>query len=242
MVSASRHSNKAGSKAGRKAGGKVNPYSEWIYDHPLNLLPHPSRSLLEEKRASGPTCSGKLILELGSGSGAFLLQLAARAPGCHLVGFELRYKRLVKAARKLDRANLRNVWLLREVAENFHHYFDPGTVDRVYINFPDPWPKAGQWKKRLLSPGLLAQLESTLKPGGRVCLKTDHSGYFLHILSLLRERAQWRILHFSNDLHRFGPPGRNLRTEFEQLFASKRKPIFFLDMDLLAMERAGRPE
>ena len=212
----------------RARTGEVNPYSRWIYDHPLNLIPEPNRLLLEEKRANGPTCSDRVLVELGSGSGAFLLQLAAQQQACHLFGFELRYKRLVKAARKLERAELRNVWLLREVAENFYQYFDPGSVDRVYINFPDPWPKAGQWKKRLISPELLDKLETTLKPGGQLHMKTDHSGYFLHVLSLLRQRPLWRIRSFSNDLHRYGPPGENLRTEFEQLFASKRKPIFFL--------------
>lgn len=228
MVSASRLSSHHSSR--------VNPYSEWIYDHPLNLIPEPNRALLDKKRRSGPTGSGRVVLEFGCGSGAFLLQLAARLADCHLIGFELRYKRLVKAARKLERAGLGNVWLLRESAENFHHYFDPGTIDVVYVNFPDPWPKAGQWKKRLISPALLTQLESALRPGGQLQLKTDHSGYFLHTLSLLRARPQWRILHFSNDLHRYGPPGENLRTEFEQLFASKRKPIFYV-----AVEISGEP-
>lgn len=224
MVSASRLSS------------RVNPYSEWIYDHPLNLIPEPDRALLDEKRQSGPTCSGRVLVELGCGSGAFLLQLAARLPHCHLIGFELRYKRLVKAARKLERAGLRNVWLLREVAENFHHYFDPGAIDVVYVNFPDPWPKAGQRKKRLISPALLMRLESALRAGGQLHLKTDHSGYFLHALSLLRARPQWRILHFSNDLHRYGPPGGNPCTEFEQLFVSQRKPIFYV-----AVEISGEP-
>ncbi len=62
---------------------KVNPYSEWIFDHPLNLIPEPTRSLLDEKRASGPSCSGPVVVELGSGSGAFLLQLARQWPGSH---------------------------------------------------------------------------------------------------------------------------------------------------------------
>lgn len=208
--------------------GKINPYSEWIYDHPLNLIPEPNRSLLEEKRALGPTGSNRVLVELGSGSGAFLLQLAARMPHCHLIGFERRYKRLVKAARKLERAELRNVWLLRESAENFSHYFDPGAVERVYINFPDPWPKAGQWKKRLINHELFDRLETALQAGGQLHLKTDHSGYFLHILSLLGERPRWRIRQFSNDLHRCGAADGNLRTEFEQLFVSKNKAIFFL--------------
>ncbi len=209
----------------------VNPYSDRIYDHPANLLPEPTRALLEEKRTTCPGGSESLLVELGSGSGNFLLQLGRQWPEAHLVGFELRYKRLVKAARKLEREGLRNVWLLREEAERFHLYFAPGSIEAVFVNFPDPWPKAGQWKKRLISPELLSRLEEALRPGGRLHLKTDHSGYFLHILSLLRDRPQWRLRHFSNDLHRYGPPEPNLRSEFEQLFAAKGKTVFFLTVE-----------
>ena len=210
---------------------KVNPYSDWIYDYPANLIPEPTRELLEEKRNSAPDCSGRVVVELGSGSGNFLLEMGRQWPGSHLVGFELRFKRLVKAARKLERQGLRNVWLLREEAGQFHRYFAAGGIDDVFVNFPDPWPKAGQWKKRLINPELLDRLEIALDRGGRLHLKTDHSGYFLHVLSLLRERPRWRIRNFSNDLHRYGPPISKVRTEFEQLFAVKCKAVYFLTVE-----------
>ncbi|MCZ6532481.1 MAG: tRNA (guanosine(46)-N7)-methyltransferase TrmB [SAR324 cluster bacterium] len=210
---------------------KVNPYCDWIYDYPANLIPEPTPELLYEKRTAGPVCSQRVLVELGSGSGNFLLQLGQHWPGCHLVGFELRYKRLVKAARKLEKEGLRNVWLLREEAEQFYRYFPAGGIDDVFVNFPDPWPKAGQWKKRLINPELLLRLETALRPGGRLHLKTDHSGYFLHVLSLLRDMPHWSIMHFSNDLHRYGPPLPNVRTEFEQLFAAKQKAVFFLTVE-----------
>jgi tRNA (guanine-N7-)-methyltransferase len=207
---------------------KVNPYSEWIYDHPESLLPHPTQELLREKRTRAPGGSGRLVVELGSGSGNFLVSLAEQTPEDHLVGFELRYKRLVKAARKLEKRGLRNVWLLRALAEQFDQFFAPSSVDALHINFPDPWPKVSQWKKRLINARLVERLEGALKPGGSVSLKTDHSGYFLHALALWRDRPGWQIIHFSNDLHRYGPPAPNVRTEFEQLFAAKKKAIFFL--------------
>ncbi|MCZ6645605.1 MAG: hypothetical protein O7B79_05135, partial [SAR324 cluster bacterium] len=73
---------------------KVNPYCDWIYDYPANLIPEPTPELLYKKRTAGPVCSQRVLVELGSGSGNFLLQLGQHWPGCHLVGFELRYKRL----------------------------------------------------------------------------------------------------------------------------------------------------
>lgn len=205
-----------------------NPYSSWIHDYPERLLPEPTPALLAARRGAGPPGSGRLIVELGSGAGNFLLNLARENPGDHLVGFELRFKRLVKAARKLERGGMESVWLLRERAENFPAYFAPGSVDRVYLNFPDPWPKPSQWKKRLLSQAMLRGLGGALKEGGTFHLKTDSSGYFLHCLSLFRNSSGWVIQWFSNDLYRGALTEPNVATEFEQLFTNQRRAIFAL--------------
>ncbi|MBI4082672.1 MAG: tRNA (guanosine(46)-N7)-methyltransferase TrmB [Candidatus Lambdaproteobacteria bacterium] len=203
----------------------INPYARWVYDHPATLLAAPTPAALEALRAARPLDGGRLHVELGCGAGNFLKALSRRQPGDHFVGFELRFKRLVKAARKIEREGLANVWLLRERAEECCSYFVPGTVDAVYLNFPDPWPKAGQWKKRLVQAAFLDRLARCLKPGGRFELKTDHSGYFLHVLALVWNRAPWRLCAVSNDLHRQGlSPGLPV-TEFEQLFVAKRKPV-----------------
>ena len=206
---------------------KVNPYSRLVFDHPDTLLAEPTPELLNERRAKEPQ-HRRLIVELGSGSGNFLLQLGNLWPEDHLVGFELRYKRLVKSAQKLEKAGLKGVWVLREQAERVDRYFPKSTVDRVYLNFPDPWPKRGQWKKRLVNRPFLSSLEQALKPGGTFMLKTDHSGYFLHCISQFQGRTGWKIVGFSNNLHRRPMTEPYPKTEFEQLFASKRKAIYFL--------------
>ena len=224
-----------------KHRAEVNPYSRWIYDHPSHLLAEPTPEFLAEKRAQADALPvnqpspqagepPRLMVELGSGSGNFLLQLGQLWPQDHLVGFELRYKRLVKSAQKLERAGLNRVWLLREQAERFPRYFTPGSVDRVYLNFPDPWPKRHQWKKRLVHPPFLEGLEQALQPGGRFLLKTDHSGYFLHCIAQFEGRKGWKIVGFSNDLHRCTLTEPYPRTEFEQLFTSRRKVIYHLAM------------
>lgn len=74
-------------------------------------------------------------------------------------------------------------------------------------------------------------LEQVLKPDGRLCLKTDHAGYFLHSLGVMQTRPGWRIADSTNDLHQrtrpmAGAPEVGVETEFEQLFRSKRKPVF----------------
>lgn len=227
---------------------QINPYTRWVYDHPDRLLPEPTPERLTQARQQGPTCTA-LEVDLGCGSGNFLLQLGALHPDRHFVGFELRFKRLVKSAEKLERQERNNVWLLREGAERFGEYFAPGSIDRVHINFPDPWPRRSQWKKRLFGKDFLVDLERVLKPGGTFRLKTDHSGYFLHALGLIDRNPAWRLTEFANDLHQGLPRvwqchaereralEPNVATEFEMLFRSKRKSVH-----CLAIQKVSGPE
>lgn len=209
----------------------INPYTRWVHDHPAHLLASPSPAALARLRAKAGRAPRRVLVDLGSGSGSFLLALAAQHPADDCIGFELRFKRLVKAARKLERSGLGNAWLLRAEAERFGEYFPPAGIDCVFVNFPDPWPKPSQWKKRLINQGFLAQLEQVLKPGGALCVKTDHAGYFLHSLKTVHARPGWRVADWSNDLsRRLRPmaicPEIAVRTEFEQLFRSQRKTVF----------------
>lgn len=209
----------------------VNPYAHWVHDHPERLLAEPTPGQLARLRASAGRAPARVLVDLGCGSGQFLLGLGARRPEDDCIGFELRYKRLVKSARKLDRDGLANVWLLRAEAERFGGYFAPASIDIAFVNFPDPWPKRSQWKKRLMNQPFIHELERVLTPSGVLCLKTDHAGYFLHSLTLMNARAGWRTVDWSNDLHRRTRPMAEcpeaaVETEFEQLFRSKRKAVF----------------
>ncbi|MDH4120298.1 MAG: hypothetical protein OEV94_01145 [Deltaproteobacteria bacterium] len=215
----------------------VNPYTGWVHNHPDRLLANPTPAELQQRReqaGEGPA----LHVELGSGSGNFLTQLAGLHPQDHLVGFELRYKRLVQAARKLERDGRQRAWLLREPAEAFPRYFAPQTVDHVYVLFPDPWVKVSQWRNRMVNSTLLHDIGCALKPGGLFHLKTDHSGYFLHVLGLLPGVSWGRIHGFSNHLHRSALPLGRVRSEFEAMFASRGKPVFYLALQKTGTQQA----
>jgi tRNA (guanine-N7-)-methyltransferase len=209
----------------------VNPYARWVHDHPERLLADPTPAELTRLRGLAGRPPHRVLVDLGCGSGNFLMALGARHPEDDCIGFELRYKRLVKSARKLEREGVTNVWLLRAEAERFGEYFLPASLDLVFVNFPDPWPKRSHWRKRLMNQPFIDALEPVLKPDGCLCLKTDHAGYFLHSLGVMQARPGWRIADSTNDLHQrtrpmAGVPEAGVETEFEQLFRSKRKPVF----------------
>jgi tRNA (guanine-N7-)-methyltransferase len=208
---------------------EVNPYVRWQFDHPGHLLPRPSRAELDARRQR--LAGEGLRVELGSGSGNFLLELARQHPHEHVLGFELRYKRLVKSARKLENAGLSRAWVLRDQAERFTDYFEPGTIDALYLHFPDPWPRPSQWKKRLVNGGFLRDVERMLRLGGLFQLKTDHSGYFLHVLRTCEDLPSLSIRFYSNDLQRKAPPVASPPSEFELLFRKRGKPVFCLILE-----------
>ena len=209
----------------------VNPYTRHIHEHPSVLLPNPSPRELRKMMAPGIAGGLKLAVELGCGSGNFLIEMAARHPTMAFAGFELRYKRLVKAARKIERAGLKNAWLVRDLAERFPLYFELESLDRVYLNFPDPWPKPSQWKHRLVNSDFFSSLGRYLRPGGRFCFKTDHSGYLLHVLSILSHAPGWRIRAFHNDIQRSRLANLSASSEFERLFRAMGKPVFYLELE-----------
>ena len=221
---------------------EVNPYAGRVYEHPEVLLPHPEPAMVRARvaewvrqaRDQAPhprRGSPRLVMDLGCGSGNFLRELAVRRPEDLHLGFELRFKRLVRGAEKLEKQGASNVWLLRELGERFAAYVPPNTLDRVHVNFPDPWPRRGDWKKRMINPDFLDDLTQTLRPGGRFQLKTDHSGYFLHVLAVIQRHAGLRLGAWSNDLNRWDAAQDAPHTEFEGLFRAKRKPIFYLELE-----------
>jgi tRNA (guanine-N7-)-methyltransferase len=114
------------------------------------------------------------ILEVGPGRGDLLLWLAGNYPEKRLVGIELGNKRYRKLIKRIERLGLTNVYLVRGNARIVvpKHFHTP-SFERIYVLFPDPWPKNRHVFYRLLSTEYLLQLCDLLKPGGDIVLATD---------------------------------------------------------------------
>ena len=119
-----------------------------------------------------------LWMEIGFGNGQFLLSLAASRPDVNVAGVEISSPSLQKAARKVARAGLKNVRLLHGNAPGvLWALCRPATVDRVYVNFPDPWPKAAHHHRRLINDRFGQLLATRTTAGAHLDVATDHDDY-----------------------------------------------------------------
>ena len=164
-----------------------------------------------------------LHVEIGVGKGTFLTELAVRHPNVNYVGLEAQQGVLYFAARKAAEQALPHVRLLVFDIAQLEKIFAPGEVDRFFVNFCDPWPKARHAKRRLTHRSFLARYKELLVPGGKLVFKTDNRALFDFSLEEFREMGL--SLHdVSYDLHSEARPD-NVMTEYEKKFSGKGEKI-----------------
>ena len=164
-----------------------------------------------------------LHVEIGVGKGDFITELAARNPDVNYVGLEAQQGVLYFAACKAAERQLRNVRLLVFDAARLTELFAPREVDRIYLNFSDPWPKARHAKRRLTSETFLTRYAAVLKEDGEIRFKTDNAGLFAYSLETM-ERAGWLLCDVTHDLHALGEAD-NIMTEYERKFSARGAKI-----------------
>jgi len=166
-------------------------------------------------------------LEIGMGKGDFILAMAAKERRVDFVGMERSLTVMHIAAKKMQKKHLPNLRLLPADADMLDQYFPPGRVERIYLNFSDPWPKRRHASRRLTTGDKLKVYRRVLAPGGQIHLKTDQEPFFDFSLGeLIREG--WSVGKVTRDLHRSGIEG-NVFTEYERRFASSGLAIYRLE-------------
>ncbi len=164
-------------------------------------------------------------IEIGMGKGRFLHTMAKLHPERNYVGIEKYSSVLLRAVQKMEEEPLPNLRFLRMDAEDIVKVFGAGEVDRIYLNFSDPWPKDRHAKRRLPSREFLARYDVILKKEGRLEFKTDNRVLFDFALGEM-EAAGWKADYVTFDLH--GDEGLmegNIMTEYEEKFSSMGNPI-----------------
>ncbi|MBR7089238.1 MAG: tRNA (guanosine(46)-N7)-methyltransferase TrmB [Lachnospiraceae bacterium] len=164
-------------------------------------------------------------IEIGMGKGRFLHELALLNPDINYIGIEKYSAVLLRAVQKMEEDPKPNLRFVRMDAETIADVFAPGEVDRIYLNFSDPWPKDRHAKRRLPSREFLARYDKILVDGGRIEFKTDNRILFDWAVEQL-EGSKWKADLITYDLH--ADPALlegNVMTEYEERFSSMGNPI-----------------
>jgi len=119
-----------------------------------------------------------LRVEFCSGTGAWLIENALRYPEVQWIGVDLKYDRVQKIHNKIQKYHLKNCVAVLGQAEIFtRYYLKEHSVEQVYVNFPDPWPKKKHAKNRLMQAPFLTSIKKVLTPGGKLTFVTDDTEY-----------------------------------------------------------------
>lgn len=175
------------------------------------------------KKIFGDDLTKDLFVELGMGKGDFITQLAEKNPDKNFIGLEMEKEVVLKAARKIAEKNLKNIRLAVFDINKITEIFADHEVDRLYINFCDPWPKKRHAKRRLTYIKFLEMYRKILKPNGEIHFKTDNRNLFDFSLEQFAEIG-FEVREVNFDLHK-NEPAENIRTEYENKFSSQGVPI-----------------
>ncbi len=164
-------------------------------------------------------------IEIGMGKGKFIHTMAKEHPEINYIGIEKYSSVLLRAIQKMEAEELPNLKFIRMDAEDIAKVFGPGEVDRIYLNFSDPWPKDRHAKRRLPSKEFLARYNVILKKDGILEFKTDNRDLFDFAVEEL-EPAGWKAQVITYDLHSdVTLMEGNVMTEYEEKFSSMGNPI-----------------
>ncbi len=189
----------------------------------IDCPPTPQTDLQAYYPASRP-----IHLEIGCGKGDFAVGMAAKYPEYNFIAMErvsdVACLALEKAMQAKD-TRPDNLRFLIGDAKNLAEWFPPHSIDCLYLNFSDPWPKKGYAKRRLTHRGFLSLYRGILKEGGILKFKTDNEGLFDFSLEEFRD-CGLEILWQTRDLHRSEEKQNNIMTEYERNFSERGQVIY----------------
>jgi len=191
---------------------------DFVNNHPLTI------SDPEENKGKWPH---PIHVEIGMGKGRFIREMAKANPEIYYIGIE-RYESVIQKAieRKVkdEEAGFtnKNLNFVCMDAELLNTVFADGEIDKIYLNFSDPWPKARHEHRRLTSSRFMKIYDQVLAPEGTVEFKTDNMDLFDYSLESI-PASGWEPIYVTRDLHSEDVP--NIMTEYEEKFSAKGNPI-----------------
>ena len=168
-----------------------------------------------------------LALEIGCGIGDFIVKTAADQPEANFIAIDFYNKGCYKTCRRIDLEGLTNVRVLREEARQFIRERIPkGSLEAVYINCPDPWPKKKHRKRRLVNRQFVEFLAEYMAPGGNFFFATDFDDYGMDVAGMMPGVAGFENM-LAPDLYRHELAGYHL-SKYMRKFIAEGKRIYFV--------------
>lgn len=164
-----------------------------------------------------------IYIEIGMGKGNFIIENAIKYPDINFIGIEKYDSVMVKAIRRLETMDLPNLKLIRMDAGKIDEVFSH-EIDKIYLNFSDPWPKDRHAKRRLMSPNFLEKYNNIFKDKKIIEFKTDNRKLFEYAIKTFNEEL-YKIEEISLNLYE-DDITNNIPTEYETKFNSLGFPIY----------------
>lgn len=213
------HSRLYGRAAGKPLSGKQRQLVEKFL--PGIDLPEEGPVDLDALMPDAQDC----VLEIGFGGGEHLAGQAARAPESLFIGIEPFLNGVGKALVQVSDAELENVRLHRGDARNVMPRLPEDGFDRIYLLFPDPWPKSRHAKRRFVQPETRDQFARLLKPGARLRIATDVKSYATHCMAQFEGDARFEWTARKADDWRI-PPADHIQTRYETKNLGDCRPVY----------------
>lgn len=203
------------------------PWAKDLIDaHPELILARPESTIAGHWQERFPKTQ-PLYLEVGAGKGQFAIQMAQKYPDANFIAMEIQQSAIAEILRKQVELKLPNLQLLLGNANDLEEYFKPSEVDKLFLNFSDPWPKTRHEKRRLTFRTFLKTYQTILVDQGELVFKTDNQGLFEFSLVSLNQFGM-DFEHVSLDLHHSEWAAENVMTEYEQKFSARGSRIYCL--------------
>lgn len=168
-----------------------------------------------------------IAIEFCSGNGEWIIRMAEEHPELNWIAVERQFKRVRKIWSKMKNNQIKNLLIVCGNAEDYcEHYLKMGDISKIYINFPDPWPKDRHAKHRLLQDGFARQMGEIAEDGCEVFITTDDEIYSEQIIRVMNENIYWEPIfpdpYYTNNVDGYGS------SFFRRLWESRGKQTRFM--------------
>ena len=199
---------------------KHKPWGEKIIQENLDLVITPER--LKEDIFQNFIKKENLYIEIGSGKGDFIIEMAKKYPSYHFIAVEMQSMAIAYIVRKLESENIDYILLVNSDIGYIFEELHGIKFQAIFLNFSDPWPKKRQQKRRLTYPTKLKEYANIIAKDGKLIFKTDNEPLFIDSLEYLKE-SPFELV--SSTFNYLGDDDFDAPTEYEKKFRTLGTPI-----------------